>query len=287
MKKILLVPLMAMSLLTACDFQQATTISIKEWLTDINEDAFTYFSLKSESRVFSETPRTHFNDYKFKVAEIIKNNISSIRLKKTTPDVEGEGFTYTLDDTRGNYNSLFLMVYENCIHLLAQGKKGDERISQYAEYSISKKESATMIEAVKARNAEMLEIYNNTNKEAEEETTLDNFYETIGRMERDTTVMYNEKEVHDFNLTLLEDVKSFDYKEVTDDTFFHPDTTVYYGLQRDFFIAVSEDKQLVRLTNYFDNPANPFHRSSPSVVSHTYKVSKDKIDAFVEKAKAL
>ena len=107
------------------------------------------------------------------------------------------------------------MVYENCIHLLAQGKKGDERISQYAEYSISKKESTTMIEAVKARNAEMLEIYNNTNKEAEEETALDNFYETIGRMERDTTVIYNEKEVHDFNLTLLEDVKSFDYKEVT------------------------------------------------------------------------
>ena len=71
MKKILLVPLMAMSLLTACDFQQAPTISIKEWLTNINEDAFTYFSLRSESRVFSETPRTHFNDYKFKVAEII------------------------------------------------------------------------------------------------------------------------------------------------------------------------------------------------------------------------
>ena len=77
MKKILLVPLMAMSLLTACDFQQAPTISIKEWLTDINEDAFTYFSLRSESRVFSETHRTHFNDYKFKVAEIIKNNINT------------------------------------------------------------------------------------------------------------------------------------------------------------------------------------------------------------------
>ncbi len=283
MKKILLVPLMAMSLLTACDFQQAPTISIKQWLTDIEGDAFTYFI--ADYDVNDE--KTSFNDYQFKVAEIIKNNISSIRLKKTTPKTDGGSFTYTLDTKRGDYYSLFLLVYENCIHLLAQGKKGDNRIEQYAEYSMPEKDGKAMIEAVNVRKQEMLKIYNDTNKAAEEETTLDNFYETIGRMERDTTVMYNEKEVYDFNLTLLEDVKNFDYKEVTDDAFFHPDTTVYYGLQRDFFIAVSEDKQLVRLTNYFDNPANPFHRSSPSVVSHTYKVSKDKIDAFVEKAKAL
>ena len=40
-------------------------------------------------------------------------------------------------------------------------------------------------------------------------------------------------------------------------------------------------------TSQFKNPANPFYREVYSTTRRTYKVSNDKVDAFLQKAKAL
>ena len=80
MKKTLLIPIIAMTLLTGCDFQKAPKISLEEWLTDIEEDAFTYFSIKDDYKY----ARSSYRDYEYKVADIIKNNISSMKLQKVT-----------------------------------------------------------------------------------------------------------------------------------------------------------------------------------------------------------
>ena len=288
MKKILLIPIIATSLLTGCDFQEKPTVSIKEWLTDIEEDSFSYFHIKENKKDYD---RFSFNDYQYKVAEIIKNNISSIRLKKTIPDVKGDGFTYTLDRQIGNYNSLYLMVYENCILLSAQGKKNDERISQYAEYSISEKDSKAMIEAVTKRFEEMDEFYHATNEKAEEETTLENYYAELSKEGNTAAVYYDEKVVNDTNLSLLNDIKAFDFTETNKEYNLGTNEKAYYGIDDNFLMEIGkmprEEFSIVHLYHYFKNPANPFYREVYSNTLRTYKVSNDKVDAFLQKAKAL
>ena len=288
MKKLLLIPIIATSLLTGCDFQEKPTISIKEWLTDIEEDSFSYFHIKENKNNYD---RFSFNDYQYKVAEIIKDNISSIRLKKTIPNVKGDGFTYTLDRQIGNYHSLYLSVYENCIHLNAQGKKNNERINQYAEYSISEKDSKAMIEAVTKRFEEMDEFYNATNEKAEEETTLENFYIEVSKQGNTTAVYYDEKPVNDTALSLLDDIKAFDFIETTEKHNVDSKDKVYYGVDHNFLMEIGKvpykDFSIVHLYHYFKNPANPFYREVYSNTMRTYKVSTDKVDAFLAKAKAL
>ena len=289
MKKLLLIPIIATTLLsTGC--QKAPTISLKKWLTDIEEDAFTYFSIKDDYKY----ARFSYRDYEYKVADIIKNNISSLKLQKVTPKVDGDNFIYNLDREIGNHNSLFLLVYENCIIYSANGKDNDERFDEYAEYSISEKDSKAIFEGVNARFKEMDDIFNNTNAQAEKDTTLDNFYAALEKDKDKTAVYYgDDKEVKDASLSLLDDIKDFDFSPVAnnDDDTIDYQNRVTYGVRNNFLMEVgkvqNKEYYAARLRYYFTNPGNPFYRVYPSVCAHTYLISNDKAAAFIEKAKAL
>lgn len=291
MKKMLLIPLIAtsLSLLTGC--QEKPTVSLKQWLTDIEEDSFSYFHIKEST---ANWDRFSFNDYEYKVAEIIKNNISSISLKKTTPDVEGDGFTYTLYRTIGNYNSLYLRVYENCILMSAYGKKNDESLNQYAEYSIPKKDAKAMIEAISKRFKEMNDIYIANNNKADAEATLDLFYAEMGKQgNTPTAYFYDNKQVKDTSLNLLDDIKNFDFEEIKEvpEYAINYKNEIYYGIRDNYLLRINkvlnQDWSIVELYRYFRNPANPFYREMTNAAKRTYKVSHDKVDAFIEKVKAL
>ena len=288
MKKTLLIPIIAMTLLTGCDFQKAPKISLKEWLTDIEEDAFTYFSIKDDYKY----ARSSYRDYEYKVADIIKNNISSMKLQKVTPKVSGDCFTYNLEREIGNHNSLFLLVYENCIIYSANGKDNDERFDVYAEYSISEKDSKAIFEGVNARFKEMDDIFNNANAQAEKDTTLDNFYAALEKDKEKAAVYYgDDKEVKDASLSLLDDIKDFDFSPVASDDTIDYQNRVTYGVRDNFLMEVgkvqNKEYYAARLRYYFTNPGNPFYQVYPSVCTHTYSISNDKATAFIEKAKAL
>ena len=288
MKKTLLIPIIAMTLLTGCDFQKAPKISLEEWLTDIEEDAFTYFSIKDDYKY----ARSSYRDYEYKVADIIKNNISSMKLQKVTPKVSGDCFTYNLEREIGNHSSLFLLVYENCIIYSANGKDNDERFDEYAEYSISEKDSKAIFEGVNARFKEMDDIFNNANAQAEKDTTLDNFYAALEKDKEKTAVYYgDDKEIKDASLSLLDDIKDFDFSPVASDDTIDYQNRVTYGVRDNFLMEVgkvqNKEYYVARLRYYFTNPGNPFYQVYPSVCTHTYSISNDKATAFIEKAKAL
>ena len=288
MKKTLLIPIIATSLLTGCDFQKAPKISLEEWLTDIEEDAFTYFSIKDDYKY----ARSSYRDQEYKVADIIKNNISSMKLQKVTPKVSGDCFTYNLEREIGNHSSLFLLVYENCIIYSANGKDNDERFDEYAEYSISEKDSKAIFEGVNARFKEMDDIFNNANAQAEKDTTLDNFYAALEKDKEKAAVYYgDDKEIKDASLSLLDDIKDFDFSPVASDDTIDYQNRVTYGVRDNFLMEVgkvqNKEYYVARLRYYFTNPGNPFYQVYPSVCTHTYSISNDKATAFIEKAKAL
>ena len=286
MKKMLLIPLIATSLSLLAGCQEKPTVSLKQWLTDIEEDSFTYFSVRDREGKYQ---KSSYRDYQYKVADIIKSNISSISLKKTTPNVKGDHFIYTIDRQIGNYNSLFLMVYENCLIMSARGEKNGERIDQYAEYAISEKESKAMREAVVKRFEEMDEIYIAAYKKGQEETTLDNYYQALNKSKDSVAVRYDDKEVKDSSLSLLDDIKAFDFAETAKEYTIDYTNRVGYGVRDDYSmeIGTASNDGVVKLYYYFDNPANPFVDVYKSTCVKTYLVSKDKVTAFLEKAKAL
>lgn len=287
MKKILLIPIIAMTLLTGCDFQKAPKISLKEWLTDIEEDAFSYFTTKDHYKY----AKSSYRDYEYKVADIIKNNTSSMKLKKVTPNVSGNHFDYNLDRNIGNYNSIFLMVYENCIIFSAYGKKDNDRLNEYAEYTISEKDSKAIFEGVTARFKEMDDIYNTTNEKADEENTLENFYAELDKNKNDVALYHDEKEVKDTSLSLLDDIKNLSFSEAGSDHTIDYKNRVLYGIDDNYLMEIgkvaNKDYYCARLLHYFENPANPFCKVSLNVSVHTYLLTNDKATAFLEKAKAL
>ena len=287
MKKLLLIPIIATTLLTGCDFQKAPKLSLNKWLTDIEEDAFTYFSIKNDYKY----ARSSYRDYEYKVADILKSNTSSMKLKKVTPDVSGDHFTYNLDRNIGDYNGLFLMVYENCIIFSAYGKKDDDRFSEYAEYTISEKDSKAIFEGVNARFKEMDDIFNATNEKADEETTLETFYAALNENKNDVALYNGEKETKDADLSLLDDIKNLSYSEVGNDYTIDYQNRVFYGIDDNYLMEIgkvaNKDYYSARLLHYFENPASPFCKVSLSVSVHTYLLTNDKAIAFLEKAKAL
>ena len=284
MKKLLLIPIIATSLLTGCDFQSAPEVSLDKWLTDISEDTFTYFTLSDFGG--REAERFSYNDYEYKVADIIKQNTSSLKLRKVKPDVKGAKFHYDISRNIGDYYSLSLLGYENCVFMLLAGKKDGKYFSKEYDYAISKKDSEAIINGMKDRLYEMEDLYNETNKKAEEDATLDKFYESVSNPENDVVVYYNDQKTSDSSLSLLEDIKNLDYQEKTSSYTPNGDEEMYYGVDEDYMIKLNGNGSLV-FYRFFRNPANPFYRDSLWQVTHNYNVSKDKAQALIEKAKAL
>ena len=288
MKKLLLIPIIATSLLTTgCDFQKAPKVSLEKWLTDIEEDAFTYFNIKDDSKY----EKSSYRDYEYKVADIIKNNISSKRLAKVTPNVEGDNFVYNLNREIDDYVSMFLLVYENCIIMQTYGKSEDERFDEHVEYAISEKDSKAIFEGVNARFKEMDDIYKATNAKAEEETTLENYYAELDKEKEKTTLCYGDKKVEDASLSLLEDIKGLEYSETEQDYEINYTDRVSYGVNDNYVMVIGKTINqyyyAAKLYKYFYNPANPFYKQFSNACVKTYLVSSDKASAFMEKAKAL
>lgn len=291
MKKILLIPIiLASSLTTGCNFQKAPKISLNEWLTDIEEEAFTYFSVKERNN--NQYEKTSYRDYEYKVADIIKNNSSSKRLTKITPNVKGDHFVYNLNRDIGNYYSLFLMVYENCIIFSSYGEDENGRINEHAEYAISEKDSKAIFEGVNARYEEMNKLYKDTNAKAEEETTIDSFYAELDK-EKDNAYLYcGDKEIKDADLNLLEDIKDFEFTKIESNyEIEYGNNRVMYGIKGEYIMEIgkvsTKDYYGARLIRYFYNPANPYYKQFPNAVVDTYLVSNEKVSAFLEKANTL
>ena len=88
---------------------------------------------------------------------------------------------------------------------------------------------------------------------------------------------------------MLDDIKAFDFSETAKEYTIDYTNRVGYGVRDDYSmeIGTASNDGVVKLYYYFDNPANTFVDVYKSTCVKTYLVSKDKVTAFLEKAKAL
>lgn len=297
MKKIILLPLMVLPLLTGCNnTQKEPKFSLEEWLTNIDQKDPTYF----EADINGEL-RNAYGDLDFKIAEIIRNNTKSMSLKKCEPITEIREETkaypirYVLDRKMDNYERLEVRIDEENLFMLTIGYDENKTyLSEITEYTLPKEDGKKLIEEVDKRWAEVDKIANESYDRVWKETTPETFYAFIEESTTKPSVIYKEKETKDTNHSLLDDIKGFTYIEI--DYIFDldkHDDVVFYGLEDDYMMAIgtvsngNNSQSLVQLIKYYDNPACHTDNEYISECRRTYSVSGKKIETFMEKVKAL
>lgn len=296
MKKIILLPLMVLPLLTGCNnTQKEPKFSLEEWLTNIDQKDSTYF----EADIYDKTTRNPYSDVDFKIAEIIRNNTKSMSLKKCGPVTEIREETksypirYILDRKMDNYGRLEVRIDEENLFMWATGYDENKTyLSEITEYTLPKEDGKKLIEEVDKRWAEVDKIANESYNEVYEKTSPEDFYSYIENSTTKPSIVYNDKETMDTDLSLLNDIKEFVYIEV-DYIFDMSDDkgVVNYGIKNDFIITIGEswpnNEPMVQVTRYYDNPAGSYDPYYRDECRRTYSVSKQKLKAFMEKVKAL
>lgn len=295
MKKIILLPLMVLPLLTGCNnTQKEPKFSLEEWLTNIDQKDSTYF----EADINGEL-RNAYGDLDFKIAEIIRNNTKSMSLKKCGPVTEIREETksypirYIIDRKMDNYKRLEVRIDEENLFMWATGYDENKTyLSEITEYTLLKEDGKKLIEEVDKRWAEVDKIANESYNEVYEKTTPENFYSYIENSTTKPSIVYNDKETTDADLSLLNDIKGFTYIEV--DYIFNMDDdegVVNYGIKNDFVITIGEswpnNEPMVQVTRYYDNPAGSYDPYYRDECRRTYSVSKQKLKAFMEKVQAM
>ena len=217
MKKIILLPLMVLPLLTGCNnTQKEPKFSLEEWLTNIDQKDPTYF----EADINGEL-RNAYGDLDFKIAEIIRNNTKSMSLKKCEPITEIREETkaypirYVLDRKMDNYERLEVRIDEENLFMLTIGYDENKTyLSEITEYTLPKEDGKKLIEEVDKRWAEVDKIANESYDRVWKETTPETFYAFIEESTTKPSVIYKEKETKDTNHSLLDDIKGFTYIEI-------------------------------------------------------------------------
>ena len=294
MKKLILLPLMVLPLLTGCNNQQKEPqISLTEWLTDLKEETPTYFEIEVDNK----SSRGGYSDYEFKVAEIIKENTKDMSLKACAPITElseeskSYPVRYIVDRKIDYYARLEVRIDEECLLMWAYGYgKNHEYFEEITEYSLPKESGKKLIEKVDARCQEMRDLANKSHNEVYEQTTPETFYSFVEEATTEPSIFYNNKETRDTNKSLLNDIKEFAFIEV-DYIFSGLDDAVTYGVDNNYKVSIGRgifDKEpLVRFIKYYDNPALRYDGDNLSECWRTYSVSEEKFNNFMAKVKAM
>ena len=286
---------MVLPLLTSCQAQNNPKFSLAEWLTGVNNEMPTYFEADIDLKV-----RNAYCDVDGKVAQIIKENVAAMSLKKCGPVTEIREETknypirYIIDRPMGDYLNLEVRIDEENLFMYAFGYDKDKNyLSEITEYTLPKEVGKKIIEEVDKRWLEVNEIAIESYEEVWEQTTPETFYSFIEGSTSEPSVVYKEKEVKDANRSLLDDIKEFVYIEIGDDVFDleRRDDVVIYGIENEYTIAMGRDAfgngPYVQLIRYYDNPAMRDGSGDLNECRRTYSVDVQKIEVFMAKAKAM
>ena len=300
MKKIILLPLMVLPLLTGCNnTQKEPMFSLEEWLSDITPTTPTYFEVDVYNKNTDRYIKSAYGDYEAKVADIIKENTKSMSLKKCGPlkemseESKSYPIRYSVDKKMNYYERLEVRISEDTLLMYAFGYDENKAyVYELTEYTLPKEDGKKLIEEVNKRYEEVDVVANESYAEVWDKTTPENFYAYIESSTTKPSVFYNGKETKDTDLSLLADIKEFVYIEV--DHVFRMDNdegVVNYGIKDDFIITIGEawpdGDPLVQVTRYYDNPATQYDSRHRDECRRTYSVSEQKLKAFVDKVKAL
>ena len=211
MKKLLLVPIIALSLMTGCDINQPKTITLDRWLENAEDEKIAngwcnlyYKGFKSYDMDADEW------DYENYVLKTIKENVTGnyTRKNKRIEDTDSEiFFVYLMQNKQDDADGCFLYVYENHIMTFTDFFVGKKYYSQRCYYAYDVEVGKKIIDAAVGRAKEIKDTYKQETALAKQEATIENF---LAKAEETTTftMTYNNNNIEDENRSFLNTLKN-------------------------------------------------------------------------------
>lgn len=281
MKKILLVPLMAISLLVGCNEMQKQEeepiVTIQDWLSDNNP-------VENECKYFTGVGTYSEIDYGGYVANEILDSMKIYLSHPEKTDVEGGRalLTYHVKKECGPYTECYILVHQNCIEVESFKKYGAGRgPDQHIIYDYHPAPASSLIIETYKRYSEVKEIKNNERTAAEEVSKLENFYSQIEESATNPIATFSNVTIEDAGHSLLDDIK---------DLFTTPKEKSYsaggdgyfmsYGLNKDFMLKFYlSNNSPVAVLDYKYQSSLGYTGS----IRQSYSVAREKVDNLIKK----
>ena len=292
MKKIILLPLMVLPLLTGCNLKQPK-YSLNDWLSDIKEGTPTFFDMSNiRNEDGSMHPNNGYSDAEYKLAAFILENSADMSRKVFSPSYNEPHIRYIIRREMGDYFELQINVYESALTMYAEGYNSKkEYITESTSYGLSKEVGKKIINETITKWDEMRTLANETHYAIYEQTTPETFYSYIENLSVDPSVIRHKKEKKDTGHSLLDDLKDFVYIEKDDDYLFLNDGVVTYGIENDYVMEIGRDPfdklPVAQLVKYYHNPALLMDYDELIECKVAYSISEEKLINFLNKVQAM
>lgn len=282
MKKLLLLPLLLMSMLVGCnensksEKETETIYTPLDWFedTDVIENELKvdidYYEVNDYEKVIGERMMRFFKiEFKFpkKIDEVEYDSLMRYKIKKNM----------------GPYTDLTIYFHEKCIETIAYGRINNKEFRQFASYNTYGASSvASLISFASIRGEKIQSIQKEEQDAAKEACTLENFYKQIEESATNPTATFSNKSKEDVNHALLDDFK---------DLLSSKNEKSYYKGDNDYFMSygLNENFMLKFYLDYEQEPVAILEYKYQSSLNYTssvecgYRVSRDKVDNIIKK----
>ena len=277
MKKLMLLPLLVMSMLVGCNEKQEeeTIYTPDVWLkdNDVFENDLRYY-------VGGYTGRDY--DYKISAEMMDSFKIEFKYPKKTNKINQNDLFTYMIKKNVGPYTQCNFYFHETTVETWATGYVDGKKVEQLLEYNCYGSYGVTRLMLFTInRYKEVNEIQKAEHETATAFNTLENFYKQIEESTVNPTATFSNLSREDVNHALLDDIKDLEIGSEKAYSGYGGGAFMSYGINEDFMLRF-----------YLDYEQNPFasleykYQSSLNYITsvkYSYKVSREKVDILIKK----
>ena len=281
MKKLLLLPVLLMTMLVGCndkkpqEAEKETIYTPVDWFKDT--DVF-------ENELEFSADLDVFYDYEKTIANrLLKSFDFEFKHPEKVDDVDQRDLmTYTIKKEMGPYTKCTIRIHEKCIETEAYGVANNKGIKQYARYQTYGYGVTPLLAFSFNRSQEIAKTQKEEYEAAKEVATLENFYQGIEESTTNPIATFSNVTKEDVNHALLDDFK--DLINPNNKASFYPDRRdafMSYGLSEDFilkFYLDSNEDCVAVLTYEYKGSFN-----DPHTVTNSYSVSRDKVDNIIRK----
>ena len=281
MKKLLLLPVLLMTMLVGCNDkkpqepEKETIYTVTDWFKDTDV-------IENELRF--DAGLTTSLDYEKAVAN---NLLSSFEWYFKYPDKvdKVDSFslmTYTIKKEMGPYTNYAIYVHEKCIETRATGVVKNERVEQCARYETYGYGITSLIASSFNRSLEITKIQKEEYEAAKEVATLENFYQGIEESTTDPIATFSNVTREDTGHALLDDFKDlFNGHNEKAYGANRGDAFMTYGLNDNFMLSFYLDRteDCIAVLEYKYQCSLGYTGS----VTTGYKVNREKVDSIIKK----
>lgn len=275
MKKFLLVPIIALSLMTGCDLMQPKMITLDRWLENADDEKIAngWCNLYYKDFKSYEIDEDEW-DYDNYVLKAIKENVTGNYTRKNKR-IEETGeifFVYLLQNKIDDATGCFLYVFENHIMTYADFFVGKKYYQQRCYYEYDTEIGKKIIDTAVARAKEIKDTYVKETRLAKQEATIENF---LAKAEETTSfaMTYNNNNIEDENRSFLNALKE---KECTKSSsqensyLYDKNILATYKLNEHLVLWLGKEDVIAKSNGYEYNVITVCYHYRPKFIKDSY-----------------